>query len=49
MQLSNIRIDLKMTGERLKLLTKQHGYTVKNIQEYLGLACPQPIYRWNRD
>ena len=46
MQLSNTRIDMKMTGERLKFLAKQNGYTVKDIQEYLGLACPQPIYRW---
>ncbi|MFQ9071863.1 MAG: hypothetical protein ACLR43_03285 [Faecalibacillus faecis] len=22
------------------------GYKVKDIQEYLCLECPQPIYRW---
>ncbi|MBQ2986352.1 MAG: helix-turn-helix transcriptional regulator [Tyzzerella sp.] len=25
---------------------KKSGYTVKDIQEYLQLSCPQPIYRW---
>ena len=46
MQISNTRIDMKLTGKKLSYLAKLHGYCVKDIQEYLGLACPQPVYRW---
>lgn len=46
MQLSNTRLDMKLTGKKLKFMAKRNGYSVKDIQEYLGLACPQPIYRW---
>ena len=34
------------TGKRLKKLAQRNGYTVKDIQQYLGLSCPQPVYRW---
>lgn len=37
---------MKMTGKKLSYLAKLRGYSVKDIQEYLGLACPQPVYRW---
>lgn len=43
---SNATIDLKHTGSKLKNLAEKNGYRVKDIQEYLGLACPQSIYRW---
>ena len=46
MQISNTRIDMKLTGKKLSNLAKLRGYSVKDIQEYLGLACPQPVYRW---
>lgn len=46
MQISNTRIDMKLTGKKLSYLAKLRGYSVKDIQEYLGLACPQPVYRW---
>ena len=46
MQISNTRIDMKLTGKKLSYLAKLHGYCVKDIQKYLGLACPQPVYRW---
>lgn len=39
-------IDAKRTGKYLRQLVDQSGYSVKQIQEYLHLACPQPIYRW---
>ena len=39
-------IDMKMTGFRLKKLISNAGYTVKDIQNYLHLSCPQPVYRW---
>ena len=37
---------MKLTGKKLSYLAKLRGYSVKDIQEYLGLACPQPVYRW---
>ena len=39
-------IDLLRTGELLRLRIEEAGYTVKDIQEYLMLSWPQPIYRW---
>lgn len=39
-------IDMKKTGQYLKLLVVNAGYSVKDIQVYLRLSCPQPIYRW---
>lgn len=39
-------IDMEMTGLKLKRLISNAGYTVKDIQKYLHLSCPQPIYRW---
>ncbi len=39
-------IDIIKTGLCLKRHIKQAGYTVKQIQEYLHLSCPQPVYRW---
>lgn len=43
---SNISIDMIETGKRLRKLAQRKGYTVKDIQQYLGLSCPQPVYRW---
>lgn len=40
------QIDMEMTGRRIKKLVGKSGYSVKQIQQYLGLSCPQPIYRW---
>ncbi|MBD5505735.1 MAG: helix-turn-helix transcriptional regulator [Lachnospiraceae bacterium] len=39
-------IDQEKTGIKLKNMLRAAGYDVKFIQEYLHLACPQPIYRW---
>lgn len=39
-------IDMIKTGRHLKNLLSRAGYSVKDIQEYLQLSCPQPIYRW---
>lgn len=39
-------IDMEKTGNLLKKKITGQGYMVKDIQEYLQLACPQPIYRW---
>lgn len=43
---SKTSIDMIETGKRLKKLAQKRGYSVKDIQKYLGLSCPQPVYRW---
>lgn len=46
MNMSKTKIDMEKTGMWLKTLARFNGYSVKEIQEYLGLSCPQPVYRW---
>lgn len=41
-----LSIDMKKTGLLLKEKLEGSGYSVKEIQKYLQLSCPQPIYRW---
>ena len=40
-------IDPLKLGLNLKKYIKKIGYKVKDIQNYLCLECPQPIYRWS--
>lgn len=46
MFLSYPGINQVKTGQKLKQLILASGFSVKEIQEYLHLSCPQPIYRW---
>lgn len=39
-------IDMEATGIRLRRIMEQKKITAKCIQQYLGLACVQSIYRW---
>ena len=39
-------IDMRLTGLWLKRCTTQKGYSAKELQHYLHLSCPQPVYRW---
>lgn len=39
-------INIEETGIQLKEKMDSSGYTVRELQEYLGLSCPQSIYRW---
>ena len=39
-------IDMEQTGNNLRNYALHYGYSVKDIQQYLGLSCPQPVYRW---
>ena len=41
-------IDLTATGAHLKELLEKRGVTVQDIQEAMGLASPQAVYRWLR-
>lgn len=46
MKQSKTVIDLLRTGKRLRCLVEWHGYSIRDIQFYLGLSYPQSIYRW---
>ena len=46
MEVNNLVIDMEKTGFLLKLYSMKYGYSVKDIQTYIGLSCPQPVYRW---
>ena len=37
---------MQRTGSLIKKKVAESGYTVRELQEKLGLSCPQPIYRW---
>lgn len=39
-------IDKKQTGVHLRMLMDRRGFSVKDIQEYLGLASVQSVYHW---
>lgn len=39
-------IDVAATGRNLCRLRLEKGYSVKELQEYLGLSCPQGVYQW---
>ena len=39
-------INIKATGERIKTLMDERELVVKDIQEELGLASVQAVYKW---
>ena len=39
-------IDKKKTGIHLRRIMDERGFSVKDIQEYLGLGSVQSIYHW---
>lgn len=39
-------LDAVLTGKKIHSAVKQSGYSIKELQETLGLSCPQPLYRW---
>lgn len=43
MQLTAKRVGLKILGQMI-----EKGYNVKDVQNYLGLSCPQSVYKWLR-
>ena len=46
MQPGYLSIQQKATGERIRELLKKNGYTVKDIQKFMGFENPQAIYKW---
>lgn len=39
-------IDMERTGKRIKQLCAANGYSVRDLQSYLQISCPQSIYNW---
>lgn len=39
-------IDLKETGEKIKRLCKEAGYTPASLKRILNLGCVQTVYKW---
>ena len=39
-------IDMKRTGWNLKRICEDRHISVTELQHFLGLSCPQSIYRW---
>ena len=41
-------VDLKLTGRNIAVLRERSGISVRELQEMLGFATPQAIYKWQR-
>ena len=41
-------IDMKQTGQRIAALRVRSGISVRSLQQMLGIATPQAIYKWQR-
>ncbi len=39
-------IDMKRTGLNLKRICEERHLSVAELQSFLGLSCPQTVYRW---
>lgn len=39
-------INMEKTGDNLRKLFKENGYSVKQIQDYLCLGSNQSVYSW---
>ena len=41
-------VDMKQTGQKIASLRVQRGISVRDLQNMLGFATPQSIYKWQR-
>ncbi len=39
-------IQPEQTGQRIKELIVSHGYSVRDIQDFMGFDNPQAVYKW---
>lgn len=39
-------VDMKQTGQNIRLLREQRGISVKELQRMMGFGTPQAIYKW---
>ena len=42
-------VDLNKSGQNICILRKRSGVSVRELQELLGFAAPQAIYKWQHD
>ena len=41
-------VNMRLTGQKISSLRVQRGISVRDLQEMLGIATPQAIYKWQR-
>lgn len=41
-------VDLQATGNKIKELRKEGGFSVRDIQELFGFEYPQAVYAWEQ-
>ncbi|MBQ0051982.1 MAG: helix-turn-helix transcriptional regulator [Treponema sp.] len=41
-------VDLKATGNKIKSLRIENGYTVRDLQDIFGFDYPQAVYSWEQ-
>ena len=42
------RINMNETGNRIALLRKEKGLSIRQVQEAMGFNTPQAIFKWQR-
>ena len=46
MEALHLCISPKETGENIRKLIRESGYSVRDIQDFLGFSSPRAIYKW---
>lgn len=41
-----LSIQQRETGQRIRQLLKENGYTIRDVQEAMGFENPQAVYKW---
>lgn len=41
-------INVKATGERIKRLRQERGFTIREVSEYMGFSTDQAVCKWQR-
>ena len=41
-------LNMELTGMRIKKAIEKSGYSARELQQMLGLATIQPVYRWQQ-
>lgn len=39
-------VNMEKTGQNIAMLRKQRGISVRQLQDLMGFATPQAIYKW---
>ena len=41
-------VDMAATGNNIRMLRKEAGISVQQLQEIFGFGTPQAVYKWQR-